>query len=171
MNIWFPLQIPLSPILTSRWILTNFTFQHSPRSRQILLLLELVSATQKRWNSEWSHFQKLAFNCRGKWIFHKPVLSEVLLAVYEVGCIKCFQYPWSDKSSPACFAVNKSTVGWRSNVKSFKKGVEKKPSFCTHKKFSLENIFCSCAILWLCLFIYSLFIFSELWLLKIPFQL
>ena len=26
----FPLQIPLSPILTSRWIVTIFTFQHSP---------------------------------------------------------------------------------------------------------------------------------------------
>ena len=72
MNIWFSLQIPLSPILTSRWIVTNFTFQHSPQSRQILLLLELTSAAQKRWNWEWSHFQKLAFNCRAKWIFHKP---------------------------------------------------------------------------------------------------
>ena len=34
----FPLQIPLSPILTSRWIVTIFTFQHSPRTGEIFLL-------------------------------------------------------------------------------------------------------------------------------------
>ena len=46
----FPLQIPLSPILTSRWIVTIFTFQHSPRTGEIFLLRKTPATQHKDKN-------------------------------------------------------------------------------------------------------------------------
>ena len=98
----FPLQIPLSPILTSRWIVTNFTFQHSARSRGIFLLLELMSAGLKvklwffrNWHSivRESGFSTNLYFLKYYWLFTRRWALNIsnIHKVTKVPCLLCRQ--------------------------------------------------------------------------------
>ena len=87
MNIWFS---PSDSFVTNFDVSLNCHKFHISAFRSIPPNFPFTG-THVSSSKKVKHFRKLAFNWRGKWIFHKP--SGVLLAVYEVGCIKYFQYP------------------------------------------------------------------------------
>ena len=72
MNIWFS---PSDSFVTNFDVSLNCHKFHISAFSSIPANFPIAGthvSSLKRWNSERSHFQKLAFNCRAKWIFHKP---------------------------------------------------------------------------------------------------